>query len=350
MPTLKTMPSLIIGLFALFFATACGIPGSPNAPVEDTSVTLKATVAAPEVNSDIILPSAKYSSAAVLDQIISQGNCSVNGKRVEFSLDRDTRKLQIDKVTPAEAYEILLKAGSLELRSVAPHSSRIIEVPGGVSLQTTAEYHLRQAYAAEQLMSVGAFADYKVADTIVAPVIAALQAELAKSGSAGLATTIDSQVKAVMAQKSFREVFARQGAAYNFSGNWQGQVGYFLHNAAGTPALVVMASATASISVSGSNASGNFRLVPVGVVPLLKDTSGLNTPGEIAFAFSGTSDGQMIRFTRQGRLGPLTGKNLDSWELFPINRGLACRAVNVDSAYNTGIKAMPGDFVLTQGK
>jgi hypothetical protein len=55
-----------------------------------------------------------------------------------------------------------------------------------------------------------------------------------------------------------------------------------------------------------------------------------------------------LRFTRTGNLGPLAGKPLDEWEVFVVNGGIAFRVKNVDSAYNTGLKSMPGDFILSR--
>lgn len=328
----------------------CGIPGSPNAPVEDDSVTLRAAVSAPAVESEMIKASVKYSSADVLAQLAANGRCLVNGQQVEFSLDAATGRLTIEKLPPAAGYEIVLKAGGLELATVVAHSGRVIEVSGGISLQTTAEYRLRKAYARAEALAVSSFADYSPNAGVVSAMTAAMQAELnrATSTAESLATVVNTQIEGISAQKSFAELFVRSGSAFDFSGKWKGNVSYYLHNSAGTPAMIVTAIAEANISCSGNSVSGSFRLVPFGVVPLLKDLTGLTEPSETAFAFSGSCDGRMVKFTRRGTLGPLAGKSIDSWELFPINKGLACRSLNVETAYNTGIRAVPGDFVLTR--
>jgi hypothetical protein len=44
----------------------------------------------------------------------------------------------------------------------------------------------------------------------------------------------------------------------------------------------------------------------------------------------------------------VAGKDIDRWQIFPVNKGIAVKAVNVDAAYNTGIQALPGDFILSE--
>lgn len=347
---MKTLKKELLLLLCVLLVSllGCGIPGSPNAPVEDDSVTLQATVSAPLVESEMIKASAKYSSAEVLAQLAANGKCLVNAQQVQFSLDPANGRLIVEKLPPAAGYEIMLKAGGLELCGLAAHTGRIIEVPAGISLQTTAEYHLRKAYARSEALAISSFADYNPNAGVVSAMTAAMQTELNKATATAesLAAVVSAQVNSISAQKSFADLFVRSGPAFDFSGKWKGSVSYFLHNSAGTRAMIVTAIAEADISCAGNSVSGSFRLVPFGVVPLLKDLSGLTEPSETAFAFTGSCDGRMVKFTRRGTLGPLAGKNIDSWELFPVNKGLACRSLNVETAYNTGIKAVPGDFFL----
>lgn len=332
----------------LFFACGCVIPGSPNQPVEDNSVTLQAQVTAPEAWSSALPASVKFSSAQVLELLAEKGVCKINGVAAEFSLNTTTSELKIEKLPPAEAYEISLQAGAVHLQQVVLNTGRLIKC--NLSLRTTVEYLLRRAYARDAAISAGSFADYQVNAPLATDLESKLRGELVKSSAAAetVAAFISTHVESIAAQKSFSEVFARQGGAYLFAGKWQGKVSYFLHDAQGAQVMIVQADASAQISRSGNTAAGSFSLKPLGVIPLQKSAAGLSAPSEISFAFTGPCDGHTIRFTRQGTLGPLTGKNIDTWELFPISRGLACRAVNVDSAYNTGIRALPGDFVLSR--
>ncbi|MGM0601548.1 MAG: hypothetical protein ACQETH_17175, partial [Candidatus Rifleibacteriota bacterium] len=63
-------------IFLIAFAgmlVGCGIPGSPNAPVIDDSVTLTAKVSPPAVNSDNLLGSVKFSPEQIIDIIAERG-------------------------------------------------------------------------------------------------------------------------------------------------------------------------------------------------------------------------------------------------------------------------------------
>lgn len=337
-------------LFLVFSLSGCGIAGSPDRPTEDDSVTLIAKVDAPEVNSSAIMASSQFSSDDVLNAIAADGSCQVNNRAVEFSFDKTSSTLTIEKMPPADAYELMLKIGSLELRAVQPYSSRRIVFPSGISMQTTAEWHIRNAYAREASLSIGSFAQYGVLAAEVNSLAGAMINELKKSDASAnsITTLVNGTLNGLMARKQFTEVFAFGSKAFDFNGDWKGSVYYYLHNAAGTPALAVQANAEMTISCSGNAVSGSMSLTPLGVVPLLSDVSGISQPSDLAFSFHGTCSNSFLRFTRTGNLGPLAGKPLDEWEVFVVNGGIAFRVKNVDSAYNTGLKSMPGDFILSR--
>ncbi len=349
MHILKEYLIVLLCLFTALTITGCGIAGDPNAPEEDDSVTLKMNVEAPEINSEGIL-AAKYSSDLVLRQFSSSGVCMINNTPVNFTLNTQSSLLTIEKLPPADSYEIALKTGALELRGVAQYSGRIISLSKPLSLQSTAEWHLRKHFAAADAVSVGSFADYAVSAPELTSFVSALKGELNKSTatSATWQALIESQVNTITSAKTFGQIFTRQGPAFSFNGTWSGPVSYYLHNAAGKAVMIVKADAEMRLNCSGTSAAGSMKLIPTGVVPLQSDLSGVSAPSETAFAFTGSGDGNLVKFTRQGQLGPLAGKSIDSWELFPISSGLACRATNVDTAYNTGLKTLAGDFVLTR--
>lgn len=340
---------LLSGYFFMLVLGGCGIAGDPNAPVEDDSVTLRATVNPPEVNSDSIM-AAKYSSTDVFDAILKSSICSVNGNRVEFSINPTTRELVIEKLVPSAAYDISLELGGINLRAIEPHSSRTITFPAGISLQTTAESNIFEAYAKEGSMSSAALTAYSPSIAEVVMLTNLLKAELEKSSATkeSIASLLDTNLKALMARKTFAEIFSRDQGAFNFNGKWVGSVFYSLHNSVGVPAILVKADAKMTLNCTGSSLYGSASFVPTAVVPLLKDMSGISTPSEISFSLSGTCQNSFAHFTRKGLFGPLEGKNLDEWEIFPINGGIACRVKNIDSSYNTGMQALPGDFVLTK--
>ncbi len=59
-----------------------------------------------------------------------------------------------------------------------------------------------------------------------------------------------------------------------------------------------------------------------------------------------SSKSYFLTFVRRGTLGPLAGKNLDSWFVMPVRGGLAVKSDNLDTAYFSGLVTRPGEFLL----
>ena len=328
----------------------CGIAGSPNKPVIDDSVTLTAKVAPPAVNSDNLLGSAKYNSTQMIDLISQRGVCQVNGNEVEFSLNATDAELIVENIPPEDAYEIALMCGDLSLMAIVPYQGRKTVFPDGISLTTTADWQLRKMYSQHLALSTHAFAQYQSSVTDISKIETAMKNELAKSNSDkdSFDNAINTVLNQIKNQKSFSQAFSYGKNNFDFNGDWSGKVYYYLHNSAGHKALIVEAQAEMTVYCSGSTLSGSLSMVPAGVAPLLDNLSGISEPSEIAFSFRGTCNSNVAEFTRQGNLGPVAGKDIDQWQIFPVNKGIAVRAVNLDAAYNTGLETLPGDFILVE--
>jgi hypothetical protein len=205
-------------------------------------------------------------------------------------------------------------------------------------------------YSQQLALSTHAFADYKSSLADVSKIETAMKNELLKSTSdkESFDAVVSDALNQIKSQKSFSQAFSYGNRNFDYNGDWSGKVYYYLLDSGGHKAIVVEAQAEMTIYCSGSTLSGSISLVPQGVVPLLDSLSGISQPSETAFSFRGTCNNNFVEFTRQGNLGPVAGKDIDRWQIFPVNKGIAVKAVNVDAAYNTGIQALPGDFILSE--
>ncbi|GAB4278204.1 MAG: hypothetical protein Kow0029_21420 [Candidatus Rifleibacteriota bacterium] len=342
-----TLKKLIIFFFLLsVLAGGCGIPGSPNMPVEDDSVTITGKVVPPEVGSAAILGS--VSSALVLDAIVKSGICKVNGSKVEFSLNQSSGEIKIEKLPPAVGYVISLGCGSLELAAYIPHTGRRMVLGSGLSLDSTAEYLILDNYARQLYLKPINIADYSVSSTEKKLLVATLKNELEKNSvtRSSLDAAVSNYLNNLNSRKHFTEVLEKNGATFDFAGKWTGEVNYSIYNSSGAAIAIVQAMATFNISCSGSNLTGYADISPVSLYPLVLDPAELPTPSKIAFSFNGTCRGGFAWFTRKGILGPLNGRDIDKWVLMPVNCGIGFGIENLDTAYYTGIHSNPGDFRL----
>jgi hypothetical protein len=333
--------------------SGCGIPGSPTKPDEfDDSVTLEAKVVPPANVADSVLAASSKTAEEVWQAFIASSTCRVNNAKVEFTLNATDATLLVEKLPPAAAYEISLRSGDIDLRAVTPYAGRKTVFANGLSLKTTADWVLRNAFATKNSFTVAEFAEYGTALALVTDVEQLLTTELRRSdANAGtVSQALDTALKNVLQQKTFTQIFYKNSPANDFDGDWHGNVMYYVFNSAGIKALVVTAEAKMSIKCSGSTAIGSLELTPTGAGPLIPDISGVSEPVKLAFGFQGTCHNGRVTFARKGRLGPLTGKDLDAWEIFPISRGLAFRVENRDLAYHTGLDTIPGQFVLQEKK
>ncbi len=339
--------AFIIALLITFLG--CSIPGSSGTPpVENDSVTLSARVNAPSVTSSGILASTgEENSADVFARFLASATCRVNGTAVAYSLSSATRDLTVEKLPPAAGYNLELKCGDLRLRSYAAHAGRSTALPLGLSLRSTADWYLRDALASAANISLDHLGEYAVKPAMLDVLAGSMQTELKKSGlnAASYERLISDNAAAAVGGKNISDCMQKTGSAYVFNGTFAGNVFYYAFNASGKAVLAVQAVASMTCSQAGSSVSGSFSVEPTAVVPMV-DNPGIQSPAKTAFAFIGTAANSFLTFTRKGTLGPLTGKNLDSWFIFPVRGGVAIKTENLDTAYYTGLLSRPGEFIL----
>ncbi len=345
--------SLLLLSYLIILFSGCGIPGSPTKPAEfDDSVTLKAKVLLPTNVADSVLAASLKPADKVWQAFIASSTCRVNNAEVEFSLNATDATLLVEKLPPATAYEISLRSGDIDLRAVTPYAGRKTIFTNGLSLKTTADWVLRNAFATKNSLAVAEFADYDAATPLINDVEKLLATELSRrdATSETVSQALDAALKNVLQQKTFTGIFYKNSPGKDFNGDWHGNVMYYVYNSAGIKALVVTAQAKMNIKCTGSTAVGSLELLPTGAGPLIPNISGVSEPVKLSFGFQGTCHNGRVAFTRKGRLEKKSEKDLDAWEIFPISRGLAFRVENLDLSYHTGLDTIPGQFVLQEKK
>ena len=319
-------------------------------PVEDDSVTIKGTVSAPAVLANgLLAATGTENSSDAFARFVANSTCMINNIGVAFSLSSSTRELTIEKIPPAAAYHIELKCGGLRLRAFAPGGVRNVTLPLGMSLRSTAEWYLRDSIASAANIAVDQLTGYDAKSDMVDTLAATLQSELKKTSTtaASYEDALKNAVAGLVAGKEFADCMQRSGAQFNYNGKFSATVFYYACNASGKAVLAVQSQATMICTQSGNTVSGSLNIEPKAVVPLVEEP-GINSPTTTAFSFSGTVNASFLTFTRKGTLGPLAGKNLDSWFIFPVRGGLAVKAANLDTAYFSGLTARPGEFLLAK--
>ncbi len=338
--------------FILFCLTlcGCGIPGSPNIPVVDDSVTLTGTVQPPEVNASGVLASIRgLASSDVLSKFVASSTCMVNGATVTFSLS-NAGELKIEKMPPSTGYELQLRSGNLELSAYAPHTSRAVSFPDGVNLQSTARYLIRKSVAKANELSVSQLASYRVSNTLANNLETKLSASL-KSSSNSL-TTFESlktqEANSISQNNSLFQAVGYSLSTFKFPGTWTGPMQYYQMSSTGQKVLLVNATGKFVLNTSGAAIFGNAEITPVSVLPLIKNYSSIAIPSKVAFSFSGSFSNSVASFNRLGSSGPLNGKVMEEWKIFPVSGGIALKAKNMDTAYYLGLETKTGDCVLAK--
>ena len=335
-------------LFAGLLLTGCSVPGSSGAPVEDDSVTISGVVSVPQVAAGAMLAAlGETNSSDAFARFIASAACQVNGRAVTYSLNADTRVLTVEKLPPAAAYNVELRCGGLRLRAFAPHTGRKVSLPMGVSLRSSADWHLRDALAKDANIAHDQLTDYQIKPSLLDSLTGSMQSELSKAAitPAVFDKHIADSTAAAISGKSLADCMQRSTTAFSYTGEYSGKVFYYLHNASGKAVVAVQAVASMTCSQNGNQVSGSVSISPTGVVPLVENP-GIQEPGKTAFAFTGTVGNFFLTFVRRGTLGPLAGKNLDSWFVMPVRGGLAVKSDNLDTAYFSGLVTRPGEFLL----
>jgi len=344
--------SLLSVLFVLFcgLLAGCSVPGSSNPPVIDDSVTITGTVSAPVVaNSGLLSAAGQNNDAKAFARFLASSTLKVNGRAAEFSLNETNRELKVEKLPPAAAYELEFRCGDFSLIAFAPNSGRQIGLPFGLSLRSTAEWYIRAAFASSNNFSIDQFAEYQVSSSLVDTLVTNFQTELNKGGLASSAWRLaaSNSASALVKDREMTEVMQRTGSAFSYNGTFSGNVYYLRLNGSGIPVMEVQATALMTCSTSGNTVNGSLKIEPQAVRPI--DNYAISSqPSTVSFAFTGTLSGSYLRFTRRAATdgSPLSGKDLDSWFIFPVNGGLAVQSENLDLAYRTGIQTRAGDFIL----
>jgi len=237
----------------------------------------------------------------------------------------------------------------LSLIAFAPHSGREIGLAYGMSLRSTAEWYLRAAFASSNNFAIDQFSEYQVSSALVDTLVTGLQTELNNSGLASEAWRLaaSNRASALVKDREMTEVMQRTSGAFSYNGNFSGTVYYWRLNGSGVPVMEVQAAAILTCISSGNTVNGSLKLEPQAVRPIENYTV-TSQPSTVAFSFTGSLSGSYLRFTRRAANdgSPLSGKDLDSWFIFPVNGGLAVQAENLDLAYRTGIQTRAGDFIL----
>lgn len=336
---------LFCGLLA-----GCSVPGSSNPPLIDDSVTITGTVSAPVVaNSGLLSAAGQNNDAAAFARFLASSTLKVNGRVTEFSLNATNRELKVEKLPPAAAYELELRCGDFSLIAFAPHSGRQISLSYGLSLRSTAEWYLRAAFCSSSNFSIDQFSEYQVSSSLVDTLVTNFQTELNKSGLASSAWRLAASngASSLVKDRDLAGVMQRTGSAFSYNGSFAGTVYYLRLNGSGVPVMEVQATALLTCVSSGNTVNGSLKIEPQAVRPIDNYTI-TSQPSTVSFAFAGTLGGSYLRFTRRAANdgSPLSGKDLDSWFIFPVNGGLAVQAENLDLAYRTGIQTRAGDFIL----
>ncbi len=338
----------IVFIFILICLTGCSVPGSSGMPVVDDSVEISGRVSIPTVNSGGFLAAVgEENSADAFARFLASSSCIVNGRSVEFSLHAETRELKIEKLLPAAAFNIQLQCGSLKLRSFVANTGRRLVLPLGMSLRSTADWYIRDALARNTNLALDQFNDYIVKSSFLDALAGTMQSELQKIGTtpAVYEQLVADTASSALSGKNVADCMQRSGNAFNYGGEYAGKVFYYACNSSGQPVLAVQSIASMTCSHSGNTVAGSFSIEPIAVMPLVENP-GIQSPSKTAFAFTGTVSSSCLTFLRKGALGPLAGKNIDSWLVFPVRNGLAIKAENLDNSYFTGIVSSPGEFVL----
>ncbi len=217
----------------------------------------------------------------------------------------------------------------------------------GVSLRSSADWHLRDALAKDANIAHDQLNDYQIKTSFLDSLAGSMQSELNKTAMTPVAFDkyVSDSTTAAISGKTLADCMQRSTTAFSYSGEYSGKVFYYLHNAAGKAVVAVQAVASMSCSQNGNQVSGSVSISPTGVVPLVENP-GIQEPGKTAFAFTGTVSNFFLTFVRRGTLGPLAGKNLDSWFVMPVRGGLAVKSDNLDTAYFSGLVTRPGEFLL----
>ncbi len=346
------MKKICILLFVLVIAliSGCSIPGSSGMPVEDDSVTIKGTVNAPTVLANgLLAATGTENSPDAFTRFVANSSCMINNTSVVFSLSSATRELTIEKIPPAAAYHVELKCGGLRLRAFAPGGGRNVTLPLGMSLRSTADWHIRDAVASAANIAGDQLTGYDVKSDLIDALVTTMQNELKKTTAtaASYETSLKNASTGLLTGREFADCMQQSGAQFSYNGKFSATVFYYACNASGKAVLAVQALATLICTQAGSSVSGSLNIEPKAVVPLVEEP-GINSPTTTAFSFTGTVNASFLTFTRKGTLGPLAGKNLDSWFIFPVRGGLAVKATNLDTAYFSGVTARPGEFLLAK--
>jgi len=337
-------------IMSLAVLSGCTVPGSSNRPVEDDSVTLMATVYAPEIKTAGLLGSAgDVNDIDSFARFVASSTCQVNGATVTFSLNDQTRELKIEKLRPADGYRINFRSGQFVLQAYRGNTGRNITMPFGLSLRSTAEYLLRKKLAEFETIDMAQLADYEVNSALVNSLAAKMAAELKKSDSSieKFEKLTSDSVNNELNGKTFVECLIRNAKAVSFSGKYSGEIFYLALNSSGQAVYAVQAVASMTCTQNGTSAWGGISLEPKAVVPL-GPTAGVSAPAKKAFAFSGTVNNSTLTFVRKAANdgSPISGKDLDEWMIYPVRDGLAVRAINLDKSYYTGVQSRAGEFIL----
>lgn len=339
---------LLVLMLVLVILNGCSVPGSAGQPTEDDSVTIRGIVSVPQVAAPgFLAATGTENSAAAFARFLASSTCLVNGTNVAFSLSSTTRELVIEKLPPAVVYSVELHCGFLKLKSFVANTGRHISLPFGISLRSSADWYLRTAIASHEGLRIDQLNEYGITAALLDLFAASMQNELNKadSSSGTVDTLINNSTTSLLAGKTFADCLQKSGNAFAYNGNFSGQVFYYALNSSGNPELAVKANAEMTCSQSGQTVTGTLDIEPVAVVPLVENPTA-QSPSTTSFAFLGTANGSFLSFARKGLLGPLNGKTLDNWFVFPVTGGLAVRAENLDKSYYTGIQTKPGDFIL----
>lgn len=340
----------LLFVFSLAIAcvlTGCGIPGSPNKP--DDSVTLKGVIYAPKVAANGILASVgEANDEDTFARFMASSTCKVNGVEVQFNISSDTRELVIEKIPPMSSYNLWLSCGDLTLAAFARHIGRHNKLPIGLSLKSTAEWSLRNRIATLEGMATDQLQNYDISPAMVNSLAGKMQAELEKNDQtaanfkAAAAAAIDKTLEA----GTLADWLVLKSGSITSKKEYSATVTYIVFDAQGQPALAVQGVATFVPDKTGrTSVVGNMSLKPTGVTFLAKNPE-VSELSEVAFTFMGSLNGQFLTFTRKGTLGPLQGKELDSWVVFPVRDGLAFKAKNLDKHYYSGLETRSADFIL----
>jgi hypothetical protein len=156
------------------------------------------------------------------------------------------------------------------------------------------------------------------------------------------------EADSISQSNDFFQAVGYTSSAFNFAGTWTGSIAYYQMNSSGQKVLLVNAVTKFVINTSGSSLFGTAEITPVSVLPLIKDLSGISEPSNVAFSFSGTFSNSVASFNRMGNSGPLTGKVMEEWKIFPVSGGIALKAKNFDKAYYLGLETKTGESVLSK--